>query len=92
MDSVADLRRRERHLRAKVRASVAAGHVPTDAERRWIVRELSIMDAILECHLADVAPADREYERYRLEFELPAFSYLRRTYALFYPEAVATPA
>lgn len=91
MDRVAELRVRERRLRAKVRASVAGDRITTDAERRSIVRELSSMETILERHLDEVARDDRDYEAYRLEFELPTFSYLRRTYAIFYPEAVAEP-
>ena len=91
MDHVTELRVRERRLRARVRASVAGGRITTDAERRSIVQELALMDGILERHLAQVADDEREYESYRLEFELPTFSYLRRTYALFYPEAVAEP-
>lgn len=91
MDRVTELRRRERRLRAKIRASVVADRATTDAERRSIVRELSTMEMILECHLADVARDERDYVSYRLEFELPTFSYLRRTYVLFYPEAIAEP-
>ena len=91
MDHVAELRVRERRLRAKVRATVAGDRATTDAERSSIVRHLSSMESILEHHLDEVAPHDREYEAYRLEFELPTFTYLRRTYAIFYPEAVAEP-
>ena len=89
MEHVTELRLREQRLRAKVRASVAGDRITTDADRRWIVRELSSMEMIFESHLGEVARDDRDYERYRLEFELPTFNYLRRTYALFYPEAVA---
>ena len=91
MDHVTELRLRERRLRAKIRASVAGDRITTDADRRWMVRELSSMEMILERHVAEVARDDRDYERYRLEFELPTFNYLRRTYGLFYPEAVAEP-
>lgn len=92
MDRVTELRIRERRLRAKVRSSASSDGATSRSDRQWIARELATMEAIFDEYLAEVPADEWEYERYRLEFELPAFSYLRRTYGIFYPEAVTDTA
>ena len=51
-----------------------------------IARELAETQMLLERHLAELPHGERATERYRLEFELPTFSYLKRWYHLFVPE------
>jgi hypothetical protein len=83
MDNVSELRIRERRLRARVSGTLTGEHGVSEDDRVWITAQLSEMQMIFERHVATLPAAERQYERYRLEFELPLFSYMSRTYELF---------
>ena len=87
MDRITELRKRERRLRDKIRQAPVGEFGVSSSDRSWIVHHLSEMRMIFERHLAEMPSSEREYEEYRLEFELPMFNYLSRAYELFYPEA-----
>ena len=83
MNHVSELRMRERRLRARVSGTLTGDRGVSEEDREWIAAELGEMEMLLERHLAEIPSAQRQYERYRLEFELPLFSYMSRTYELF---------
>jgi len=80
------LRRRERRLRDKIRQAADGGSGASTGDRSWIVHHLAEMRMIIDRHLAEMPFSERQYEEYRLEFELPMFTYLSRAYLLFYPD------
>ena len=84
MDHVSELRMRERRLRSRVSGTLAGDRGVSEEDRAWILAQLSEMQMLFERHLSHIPASEREYEQYRLEFELPLFSYMSRTYELFY--------
>lgn len=87
MDHVSELRNRERQLRARVSGSFSADSGVSPDDREWIMCQLAGMRALFDRHLSEIPAEGREYEEYRLEFDLPLWSYLSRTYEFFYPAA-----
>ena len=86
MDRVSELRKRERRLRVRIRQASVGERGISPSDRSWMVHHLSEMRMIVERHLAEMSSSERQYEEYRLEFELPIFNRLSRAYDLFYPE------
>ena len=85
MHRIFELKRRERRLRAKIRLAAVGEYRASPEDRSWIVHHLAEMRMIVDRHLAELPSSERQYEEYRLEFELPMFTYLSRAYLLFYP-------
>ncbi len=83
MNHVSELRMRERRLRVRVSGTLTGDRGVSEEDRVWILAELSEMQMLFDRHLAAIPASERRYEQYRLEFELPLFSYMSRTYEMF---------
>ena len=94
MDHGSELRRCERQLRERVSGTLAGDSGVTPDDREWIMAKLAKMQQLFRRHLSGIPEHERQYEAYRLEFALPLWSYLSRTYELFYlleSEATRSP-
>jgi hypothetical protein len=96
MDYLDDLYICEQRLRELVRRSQTPDEpadersdtvgYPSSPANLEIASVLSEAQMLLERHLAETVPAQRSVERYRLEYVLPTFTYLKRWYHLFHAE------